>query len=387
MAKKKSQQPDPGRQTKKQIAMGRKQARQNRIIYIALGAFALVVILILAIGLIIEGAVRPAEAVATVNGEKIRTDEFQELLTYSRYNQHLTILNLQQALQEIDPEEEGNEFLVSFYEQQVGQLQSDLALAPQTALDELIEDKLIQEKAADLGITVTDADVSQTIDQDLRQAAAPPAQVPVTDTEELPAPTPIPQEQLDEFYNNALSNMGLSDSAFRAIVARRLLRQRVQEQLASEVITTGLVANVKLIETETAEEAAEAQSRIESGEDFAIVAQEVSTDTLTAAGGGDLGWVTPDQISSRYGSEVQEAAFSAEIGTLVIAQSGDMYYLISVAERDENGPLPDSIVGQLQNGALATWLEERKADPSVTIERLLSPEQIPEDPFAQPIGF
>jgi len=362
MAKsKKSQESASGRQTKKQIAIDRRQIKQNRIIYAVIGAFVLVVMLVLAIGLITEGLIKPSQAVAKVNGEQIRTDDFQDLLTYQRYNQHLNIVNMQGALRELDPAAEGNEFLVSFYEQQIQQLESQLALAPQTTLDEMIDGKLIQEKAAELGITVTDAEVTQTIDQDIRQAVAPPSQVPITDTEELPVPTPIPQEQLDEVYQNALISMGLSDDAFRPIVARRLLRQKVQEVAA--------------------------QTRIEVGEDFAIVAQQVSTDTFTAANGGDLGWVAPEQLATRYGPEVDEAAFSADVGTVVVVQSGDMYYVISVVERDENGPLPDDIVYPLQAGALDTWLEQRKAQPSVVIERLLDIDQIPEDPFAAPVGF
>jgi len=339
------------------------------------------------VGFIMEGVVKPAEPVAKVGGDAVHTDDFQDLLTYLRYNQHLNILNLESSMQEMSSDEEGYEFLISFYEQQLAQLQSTLALAPQDALDELIEDVLIQEEAEKLGITVTDADVTQTIDDDLRQAVAPPPQTSITDTEKIPAPTPVPQEQLDEILNNALTNMGLTEKQFQGIVARRLLRQKVQEHKAGEVDTTGLVSHVQLIQTDTQGQAEAAKARIDTGEDFGIVAQEVSTDTLTAADGGDLGWVAEDQLTYRYGQEVEAAAFSTEVGKVIMVQSGDSHFVILVQERDENGPLPDQVLVPLQDAALSSWLEEQKTLREADIERLLDADQIPADPFAAPPAF
>jgi len=381
---KKQQAPD-NKQTRKQIALGRKQARQNRIIYLSIAALVAVILIILAAGLITEVLIKPSQPVAKVGGDSVRTDDFQNLLTYLRYNQHLNILNLENSMQEISSDDEGADFLLSFYEQQLAQLQSTLALAPQNALDELIEDVLIKEEAEKLGITVTDADVTQTINDDLRQAVAPAPQTSITDTEELPAPTPIPQEQLDEILNSALASMGLTEKQFRNIVARRMLREQVQEVKSGEVVTTGLVSHVQLIQTDTQAQAEAAKARIDAGEDFGVVAQEVSTDTISAADGGDLGWVAEDQLTFRYGQEVEDAAFSSEVGKLTMVQSGDNHFVILVLERDPNGPLPDQVLGPLQDAALSTWLEEQKASREAEIERLLDADQIPPDPFATPV--
>jgi parvulin-like peptidyl-prolyl isomerase len=370
------------KQTKKQLAIGRKQAKQNRIIWLSVAGVALLIVAILAVAVIMEVLVKPGEAVAVVNGHKIRSDDFEDLLSYRRYNQHLNILNLETGLQELDPQQEGNEFLISFYQQQLAQLQSELALAPQNTLEELIDDELIREKAEELGLAVVEGEVTEAINEDLRQAVAPAAQSAITDTEQVPTPTPVPQEQLDAIYQNALANMGLTDKAFERIVQRSLLGQKVQDVLASQVVTTGLVARVQLIQTDTEAEAVAAQGRIESGEDFALVAQEVSTDTLSAADGGDLGWVTTGQLSPRYGEAVEDEVFSMEIGKLALLESDGKFFLLTVLERDENGPLPDSVVLPLQSGALDSWLTEKKASPDIEIERFLEPDQIPPDPFA-----
>ena len=368
-------------QTKKQIAIGRKQARQNRIIWISVASLAAVVIVILAIGIISEVLVKPNQPVATVDGVKIPMDDYQNLLRYRRYNLHASIADAQDAIGNLDPANEQSEILGTIYQQQLEQLQTSLALAPQTALDELIEDELIQQKATELGITASDAEVEETIFSDIQQAVAQAPQVPITGTEEIPTPTPLPQSQVNEIYDSIVNNMGLSNKAFRDLIQRSLLREKVQDALASQVPATGLVANVQLIQTDTRDKATEAQARIEGGEEFTVVAQEVSSDTLTAGTGGDLGWVTTGELLARYGQEVEDTAFSADVGTVVLVEGNDQYYLILVVERDENGPLPEGVLSTRQSAALDGWLTERLEAPDVQIERLLEDSQIPDDPF------
>jgi parvulin-like peptidyl-prolyl isomerase len=371
------------RKTKKQIARSRKEARQNRILFFSIGALILLILAIAIVGIVQELVIKPSRPVAMVNGSRIPIDEYQDLLTYRRYTLHLNENSVQSGLDSIDPTQEGNDFLVTFYQQQLGAIQQAIAAAPEDTLEEMIEDELIKEKAQELGITVTDQDVQQLITDDLQSAAAPPAQT-ITETTQIS--TPVPQEQLDQIYQNILDSMGLTDKGFRTVVQRGILRERVQEALASQVVTTGLVVHVQLIQTTTEEEALAAKERIDSGEDFGVVAQEVSTDTLTAESGGDLGWVTTGQLAASYGTNVEDQVFSMSPGEMAIVESLGNYYVIQVLERDENGPLPEDIVAQRQNSALSDWLAERQASPDVSIERLLTPDQIPPDPFGTGLG-
>lgn len=379
--------PDKARQTKKQIARSRKEAQQNRIIFIAVGVLAAVVVVVLAIGVLQELVLKPGQPVATVNGVKLRLDAYRDLLTYNRYNQYVALSNLQSALDELSASPEENDFLISFYEQQLQQQQASLVFLPETALDELIEDELIRQKAEQEGLTVTAEEVEQAINDDIRLALSPTSQELITGTEQLPTPTAIPQERIDEVLGTIVSNIQISENSFRAIVQRNLMRDKVQELLASQVPTTGLVVDLSLIQTETEEDALAAQWRIEAGEDFAVVAQEVSTDTLTAENGGSLGWVTPGQLSQRYGQDLEDFVFSLDVGAPGVVESEGLFYLVLVSDRDENGPLPAEVLSRRQSTALSDWLEERKGSPDVEIERLLDSSQIPPDPFASATGF
>jgi hypothetical protein len=382
-SKKRTEPAQAAKQTKKQIAFSRKESRQNRIILICVGILAAAIVLVLAVGVIQELMLKPSEPVAMVNGVKLPTDDYQDLLTYNRYNQYVNISNLQNSLDDLNASPEENEFLISFYEQQLGQLQSSIALLPQTSLDQLIEDELVRQKADTEGLSASLDEAKETIYEDLRLALSPAPQEPLTSTEQLPTPTPIPQKEIDEFYNTILDNMNLSDKSLLKIVQRSLLRGKVQDLLASEVPTTGLVVNLHLISTETEDEALAAEERIDGGEDFAIVAQEVSTDTISAEAGGDLGWVTPDQLSGRYGEGVGNASLSTAVGEMAVVESNGMYYVVLVVDRDENGPLPPEVLTAQQSSALSDWLAERQASPDVEIERLLEADQIPPDPFAR----
>lgn len=386
-SKKRKETPQNERQTKKQIARTRKEAQQNRIIFLAVGILAAVILAILIIGVLQELVLKPGQAVATVNGTKIRRDDYRDLLTYNRYNQYIAISNLQNGIDELSASPEENEFLISFYEQQIQQQQSSLIFLPETTLDDLIDDELIREKAEQEGLTVTAEEVEQTIDDDIRAALSPAPQEPITGTEQLPTPVPVTQEQIDEVITTLIDNIQISEASFREIVRRNLLQEQVQDLLASQVPTTGLVLEVNLIQTETEQEALDAQQRIEAGEEFAVVAQEVSTDTLTAADGGSLGWITTGQLSSRYGQPLEDAVFSMDVGTLSVVESDGMFYVVEVSDRDENGPLPAEVLSRRQSTALSDWLEERKASPDVEIERQLDPDQIPPDPFAGRLGF
>lgn len=374
------------RQTKKQISLGRKEARQKRMIWLAVGVLTVIIVGILAAGILSELVLKPAQPVVRVNGAKATYNDFAELLTYRRFSLHSAINSTQEVLDSMSTsEDETANFILSYYQQQVGQYQAQLALLPQQVADELVEDLLIGEKAKELGLTVSQQEITDYLNKDVQEGIAQQAlqaQSNITDTALLPEPTPLAQSDVDLILENYYGSMGLNAEQFSRILRRGLVRDKVQEHLAGLVPTTGLVIRVELIKTETEEQAVAAQARIEGGEEFAVVAREVSTDTLSAEEGGDLGWLAATQLQTRYGQEVEDAAFGAAVGELVRVEGNGSFFLLRVSERDENGPLPDAVLSPKQSSALSTWLTERKADPAVRIEQYLDRIDVPPDPFA-----
>ena len=373
--------------TKKQIARSRKESRQLRIIWTVVAAFAAVVLAVLLFAVIRELIVVPNAAVAAVDGDKVSLKDYKDLLTYRRYSLYNGINSLQYQLSLIDTTTEEGQFLSSYYGQQVEQYKLMLDYAPESTLDELIEDVLIAKKAQEAGLSVTLEEARQSIRADVENSLASQSSS-ITTTEPISGPTPVPTSipaaEIDKTLQAYLANMGLSASAFERQVQRSLLRNKVSDLMASQVLSTGLMIDVQLIVTDTQEVADAAMQRIQAGEDFAAVAKEVSGDSQVEENGGDLGWQAVDQLTSSYGADLANALSTQEIGTLAVVQSNGQFYVVRVAERDENGTLPDSVISQRKSNALSDWLTAQTAALGDKIQRLLKPSQIPPDPLATP---
>ena len=141
-----------------------------------------------------------------------------------------------------------------------------------------------------------------------------------------------------------------------------------------------------MIQTDSEEDANSAKARIDAGEEFGVVAQEIMTGTATADG-WDLGRITTGQLSPQYGEELENQIFSLETGELTLIENNGRYYVVLVFEREEDGPLPEAVLDFRRSSALTDWLAERQSSPDVEIERLLEPSQIPPDLSQTGAGF
>ncbi len=100
--------------------------------------------------------------------------------------------------------------------------------------------------------------------------------------------------------------------------------------------TTPKSVRFSLIETGAEAEAVEARLRIEAGEDFASVCQEVSTHPGTKAYGGDIGGLVPEGYSEGDRALLETTAFDLEIGDVSqpLLVEGK-YYLVMLTEKTD----------------------------------------------------
>ncbi len=117
-------------------------------------------------------------------------------------------------------------------------------------------------------------------------------------------------------------------------------------------------ACVKHVLLATEEEALAVKDRLESGEDFATVAQETSTDPSAAENGGDMGCSTLGQ----YVPEFASAAAAAKVGEVTDpVQSQFGFHVILVESREDPTPyaeVRDQIIAQLTGERSAVLFEE-----------------------------
>ncbi len=193
--------------------------------------------------------------VARVNGAEITLPEFEQALT-----------RRQVQLNAADP----------------GALRDEV-------LAQLIEQKVIEQGATAEQIIVSDADVQTELQSNIEMAGSEDAW-----TEWLA----INQYTPEEF---ALS---LRDT---------LITNRVRDNLTADLNGDVQQVHARHILVRTEAEANSVLTRLTNGEDFAVLAAELSNDETTGTEGGDLGWFTPEELLV---PELAQAAFALQPGQI-----------------------------------------------------------------------
>jgi len=418
------------RLTRRQVARSRKEREKLRLLYMGLGLVGALILIVLAFGLLQTYVFEPNAAIAVVNSQEITNRQYRNRVKYERFileDQYQQIVNEFQALPQ--SAEEGDQFtelLRNQYQQIANQILQQRSIVDRQTLDTMIDAKLIEAEAERRGITVTEDEVTEAINrflagreggltaqsaeetrtaqadasataaswtptptftpsptltttQAVTQPTATPANTPT------PAPTPtlnvVGQNTLSTAYQNWLNTLaeqtGITEAEYRNIIRQNVMRDKLRRAIGDDVATVAEQAHARHILVETEAEAQEAIERLNAGEDFVALAEELSTDPGSAANGGDLGFVP----QGRFVEPVDEAVFSLPIGQIsepVETEFG--WHVIEVLEREER-ELSPADYRQSQRQAFTDWLAEARL--AATIEDLWTPEKAPDDPFLE----
>jgi len=222
---------------------------------------------------------------------------------------------------------------------------------------------------------------SPTLYPTLAPASATPTTPTVTPTEgptETPAPTATPltlqgfQEQKKKFLDGLNTNSHIGEADFRKIIENVLLRRKVQQAFADAAPTTAEQVHARHILVQTYTETLQIQDRLNKGEDFAKLAQELSTDTGSKADGGDLGWFPRGAMVKEF----EDAAFSLAINQIsqpITTSFG--VHIIQALGREQNRPLEKATLQQMQTAAFNDWLQQTRL--TAKIDRFYKDEYVP----------
>jgi len=345
------------------------------------GLTLIVIVLVLAVGFYQEYIVKPAAPIAVVNEQAITTREYQLMVRYRRFELASQVAMLQNQLARLDPTAEDQQFLVQYLQQQIQQVQARGLSLPSQVLDEMIDDEIVRQEAARRDIVITTEEVQQEIERLFGYDRNPPTPTPtpITATATItvtPAPTepPMTEEDFQKTYGEYVvalrKNVGLTEAAFRRLFESGIYQRKLQEALAEEVPTAEEQVHARHILVETEEEAQEVLERLDAGEDFAALADELSIDTSTE--GGDLGWFARGQMVLEF----EEVAFALDSGeTSHVVETSFGYHVINLIERDPNRPLDEATLDRRKASALEEWLSEQRY--SDAIERYWSSDKVP----------
>lgn len=199
-----------------------------------------------------------------------------------------------------------------------------------TVLDMLIEQSLIEQAAAQQGITVS-ADMLEAEYQATRAL--------------VPDDAAWQRWLADNLYTEDEFRQSL-----RAALIAGLLRDRIIGSLPENV--PQVHARHILVETEA--EALDVLARLQAGEDFAALAAALSKDVTTREQGGDLGWFADGELLE---AAFMQVAFSLEVGQIagpVATRLG--YHVLQVLERDAR-PIPEDRQPALAQAAFERWIQ------------------------------
>jgi parvulin-like peptidyl-prolyl isomerase len=254
---------------------------------------------------------------ARVNGQPVFLDDYQR-----------QVAQTEQALIEQGLILEGEE----------GQAQ--LAQVRQTVLNGMIEQALIEQAAATVGISVSDEELEATVQESVASGQG--------------------QESFDQWL--AENNLTLEE--FREIQRSQLLASKMIDHVTALIPTTAEQVHARHILTYDPAEAQALLDELRSGANFAALAQQSSDDVSTAANGGDLGWFPRDV--PLMPDVVTEVAFSLQPGDHSdVIQSDQGYHIIMVEAREENRPLSPEMVLYVRQKVFGEWLNEQREGAAI----------------------
>ncbi len=405
-------------ETRKQQVRRARERRQERFLFMSLGAVVLLIVLVSAWGYYQENIAKLNNPIAVVNGTPITVRAYQMRLRYDA-NSILGQLNsIQSNLSQLgsDP---STQFLNQYFQQQQQQLASQLISLPTTDLENMIDDELVRQEAAKEHITVSSDEIDKAIEQDFgyqrptetptagpsptaTETSTPTLTPTITPTEtpsptptgtitpttptvtptqgptETPAPTSTPltyqgfQDQEKQFLASIAKTAQMSETDFRNMVEVGILRTKLQKALAAQMPTAEEQVHARHILVNTMPEAQQVERLLSQGAGFASLASEYSTDTATSTKGGDLGWFPKGQMVKEF----EDVAFSLSVGQ--ISQPVSTTYgvhIIQVLGHEQNRPLDQAALQQRESTALTNWLQTTQL--TAKIERYYQADYVP----------
>jgi peptidyl-prolyl cis-trans isomerase D len=427
--------------TKKERSRLERETLQKRVITLSMVAVVILVVGVIVYGILDQLVLKGTHKVAVVNGEKITLNEFQEQVRYSRYQLVQQYINYYQIYQMFGGDPTYASSFASYLEQIQSQLDpiNDTTFGS-TILENMIQERIIEQEAKKVGITVSEAEIDASLQDSFNffpngsptptitptdviysaegatQVAlispTPTATITLTPTVTLeptqtatplpPTATPIPtivgtetptpgptatetpytfdgyQTQVAN-YETQLTDIQLTHQFLRNSVRSYLLRQKMIDYITADLKPEQEQVWARHILVADEATANTARERLVAGEDWNTVAAELSTDTATKDKGGDLGWFAKGVMDPAF----EESAFSLAIGEISQpVQSAYGWHIIQAIDHAVR-PLTDSEFTQYKQDTFTNWLNDKETNSTITRDSIWET-NIPQIPTIPP---
>ncbi|MGC8837485.1 MAG: SurA N-terminal domain-containing protein [Anaerolineae bacterium] len=260
----------------------------------------------------------PSGVAAVVNGQAISLDAYEK-----------QVAQFEAALraQGVDPSTaEGRERLQEMREQ---------------VLEAMIDQVLIAQGAAELGISVSEEEVQAYVERSIAEGGG------------------------RERFVQWLQANNLTEEEFRENVHAQLLTDALIQHLAAGLPQTAPQVHLRQILVSDENLARHLRERIARGESFEALAKEFSEDQSTRGQGGDLGWFP--QGLDLLAPEVEAATLALEPGQVseVIRTAYGYYVLVQVVEKEPNRALSLEMLQALRQQQFLEWLDTQRQKATI----------------------
>lgn len=264
-----------------------------------------IMILVLSVSIVLNGCNENKEGIiAKVNGEDISEEEFNnEFESYKGLREKQLGKD---AMSQIEEDGRTREEVLR-----------------ENVMEKMIIDKIIKKEAESMNISVSEEELDKKIKEYVDATGG---------EEELK--TYLEENDLShEFFRGFLKKQLLKDKHKNKIIEDLKITEAEAKKYFKENKGDLTLVKVSHILVKTEEEGQKVLDRINSGEEFSKVAEEVSVDKESSVRGGDLGYITKgDRVS-----EFEEAAFSLKVGEISkIIKTEVGYHIIEANDRKDS---------------------------------------------------
>lgn len=210
-------------------------------------------------------------------------------------------------------------------------------------------------------------------------APAPTATQGPTSTP-FPTATAYTSEGFEKEFQNGMDRMaefGLKKADYLAFFDFQVLEQKLKEQITADVKPVEEQVWARHILVADQAVALTMIERLKSGDDFAELAREFSTDTGSAERGGDLGWFGRGMMVSEFETAAYALEKPGDYTTTPVATSFG-YHVIQLIAKQER-PLSSTQVESAKNQVFSDWLTSAREEYGVEIFDIWK-EHIPAEP-------
>jgi hypothetical protein len=404
MAKRRKKQ-HPGQMTRKYRSRVEQERRQLRYIYIGTAIVLATIIVLVLAGLAKTRVMDPAATrrakdelktlpAVTVNGAMISVADWQARVRFERQLLINQIFQISQQLNLLDASTEFGQTLISQGQAQMEEIQNQLELGDGIASDvlgQMVEEHLIRQEAARRDITVTPDELQRYIEVNLFSYPFPPTPEPfptlppptlaptATVTPEptvVPTAPPTPRSRQDfeteyqQYTDQVREITEMSEEGWRSMIEDELYRNKLLEVFGADIETNVLHATGQYISTQEQETADAFLSRLEAGETFEDLVEEIQADESEepVARANSFNWTPVTLMNQSFGEPFAAAVISTDpdhyYAEEAIPSLDGRFYLVFV-EGKENRDLADYLVEQQRREVFDTWLEGEKQGEGV----------------------